>query len=87
MSSDQQKPRGGWSNPASAENGRKSKAGGRPITTAKIHKGDGLMVGQVYPDGGYVDLGRGKVRIEARGLSRIIIIEQSDGSEIRILRP
>lgn len=76
--------RGGWRNPASAANG---KAGGRRITSATIRTGDGLLLSQVYPDGGYADLGRGAVTVTGRGNSRIITIPQPDGSEIRILLP
>ena len=83
----EQRKRGGWSNPASAENGRKATGGGRPPTRAVILAGDGVLVSQVYPGGGYVDLGRGKVTIEGRGRSRIVVVPQDDGSEIRILIP
>lgn len=81
------KKRGGWRNPAAAENGRKATGGGRPPTRAVINTGDGVLVSQVYPDGGYVDLGRGKVAIEGRGRSRIVLIPQDDGSVIRIVIP
>ena len=84
------KKRGGWSNPASAANGAKSAesdASGRPPTQAIIRDGDGIMISQVYADGSYVDLGRGKVTIRKRGHGRVIAIAQEDGSEIRIIRP
>ena len=57
---------------------------GRPVTRATINDGDGLMLSQVYA-GGTADLGRGKARIEKIGNSRLIKIDQADGSEIRIL--
>lgn len=57
---------------------------GRPITKAVIHKGDGLMLTHVYPEG-TADLGHGTVTIESVGHSRLIKILQADGSEIRIM--
>ena len=77
--------RGGWSNPASADNGLKAKGQGRPVTKAIIRDGDGIMISRVFSDGGYADYGKGIARIEGRGHSRIIVIPQDDGSEIRIL--
>ena len=74
-------------NDGRASNGGARPGAGRPVVKATIRDGDGLMISQVYPDGGYVDLGRGKVRVEKRGNARIIIIAQPDGSEIRILKP
>jgi hypothetical protein len=85
-----EKRRGGWSNPASAANGRKaadSPDSGRPPTKAEIREGDGILLSQVYADGGFVDLGRGTARIERRGRSRIVVVPQADGSEIRIVIP
>lgn len=78
------KKRGGWENPSSAANGE---SGGRPPTQAIIRDGDGLMLSQVYADGSFADLGRGKVTIRKRGHGRMIVIAQEDGSEIRIIRP
>lgn len=82
--SDTQHKRGGWSNPASAENGRKSTGGGRPPTKAVIHDGDGLMLSHVTVDG-TADLGRGRAVVERVGRGRLIKVAQEDGSEIRIL--
>jgi hypothetical protein len=42
--SDQHKRRGGWRNPASAENGRKSTGGGRPRVRAEFRRGETLIV-------------------------------------------
>jgi hypothetical protein len=81
-----ERKRGGWSNPASAENGRKATRGGRPPTSATIRNGDGLMLSHVSPDG-TADLGHGRVIISAIGRSRLIVVCLPDGSEIRILQP
>lgn len=86
----EQRKRGGWSNPAAAENG---KHGGRPPVKPKalIEAGTPVMVSQVWPasaahpEGGYTDLGKGAARVEARGRDRLVILEQADGSELRIL--
>lgn len=70
-----------------ASNGGAREGAGRPPARAEIREGDGVMVSQVYPDGGYVDLGRGKAQITKRGHSRLVILPQTDGTEIRILIP
>lgn len=57
---------------------------GRPPKSATIREGTPIMISQVYPDG-MADLGRGKATIRRQGLSRIVVIPQEDGSEIRIL--
>lgn len=61
--------------------------GGRPPTRAIIREGDGIFVSEVHQDGGYVDLGRGKAQIVAKGRDRIVVVPLSNGSEIRILIP
>jgi hypothetical protein len=76
----------------SKQDGRASNGGARPgagrlPVRAEIREGDGVMVSQVYPDGGYVDLGRGKAQITRHGHSRLIVLPQPDGTEIRILIP
>lgn len=61
---------------------------GRPLELATIRVGAPLMVSQVWrgPDGtNYADLGKGHAKIERIGASRVIIIPQEDGSEIRVL--
>lgn len=72
---------------ARAANGGPRPGAGRPMVRAVIREGDGLMISQVWPDGGYADVGRGQVRIEGRGHARTIVVTQADGSEIRILKP
>lgn len=57
---------------------------GRPVKKAIIQEGDGLMLSHVLPDG-VADLGRGRATIEKIGRSRLIRVQQNDGSEIRIL--
>lgn len=47
--SDQHKRRGGWSNPASADNGRKATGGGRPRVKAEFRRGEQLVVERQPP--------------------------------------
>lgn len=61
---------------------------GRPPQSATIKVGAPLMISQVWrgPNGtDYADLGKGHAQIERIGSSRVIIIPQEDGSEIRVL--
>lgn len=46
-----------------------------------------VYVSQVFPHGGYVDLGHGLVgRVERlKGGDRCVVIPQKDGSELRIV--
>lgn len=76
------KGNGGRRNERAAENG---KAVGRPLSSVTIRQDTPLMISQVYPDG-VADLGRGKAQVKRTAAGgRMIVIPQSDGSEIRIL--
>lgn len=58
-------------------------AGAKP-KTATIRNDAPIRVSQSWPNGDYVDLGKGHASIERQGASRIILLPQDDGSVIRI---
>lgn len=70
--------------------GLRGNKGGRPrreqveLKSITIRQDTPLMISQVYPDG-TADLGRGKAQVKRTPAGRMIVIPQSDGSEIRIL--
>jgi hypothetical protein len=71
--------------PGAKGSGGKRAGAGRPLASITIRQDTSLMISQVYPYG-TADLGRGKAQVRrAKGGGRMIVIEQTDGSEIRIL--
>jgi len=78
------KKRGGWVNPASADNGRIATGGGRPPVKAEVRAGDDVFVSHVNAEG-WADLGRGAAAVRKIGRDRLIVLAQPDGSEVRIL--
>ncbi len=74
--------------PRNTNHGGARPGAGAPPKSATIRVGAPLMISQVWrgPNGtDYADLGKGHARIERVGVSRVVVIPQEDGSEIRIL--
>ncbi len=83
----ERKPRGGWSNPASAANGARSAASpqnGRPPQTATLRLGQRLML-QERADGAPLPLVAGTVATIERGVPRIVTVTLDDGRELRLM--
>jgi len=78
------KKRGGWVNPASADNGRIATGGGRPPVKAEVRAGDSVLITHVNADS-WADLGGGAATVRKIGRDRLIVLAQPDGSEVRIL--
>lgn len=78
------KKRGGWKNPAAAANGRKAQHGGRPAKGTRIEAGAPVHVSH-HVEAGAVVMGQGTVRIEGSAMSRLVVVDLPDGTELRLL--
>ena len=81
------KPRGGWSNSASAKNGAKSAdspSNGRPPQTATIRLGQRVAVLERNPVG-LLPLVAGTVTEIKRGVPRVVVVTMEDGTEYRLM--
>ena len=78
-----ERKRGGWTNPASADNGRKATGGGRPPQSTKLRIGDHVAVSERTADG-VTPRVTGRVTAIDRKLPRGVTITMDDGGELRL---